>query len=63
MGLGFFMERDVRADMETGRLIRVLEDWTPPRTGLSLYYPGRRNPSAALRAFIDLARTLSAKST
>ena len=63
MGLGFFMERDVRADMETGRLIRVLEDWTPPRTGLSLYYPGRRNPSAALTAFIDLARTLSAKST
>lgn len=63
MGLGFFMERDVRADIETGRLIRVLEDWTPPRTGLSLYYPGRRNPSAALRAFIDLARTLSAKST
>lgn len=63
MGLGFFMERDVRADMETGRLIRVLKDWTPPRTGLSLYYPGRRNPSAALRAFIDLARTLSAKST
>ena len=63
MGLGFFMERDARADIETGRLIRVLEDWTPPRTGLSLYYPGRRNPSAALRAFIDLARTLSAKST
>lgn len=49
IGLGFFMEPDVRADMEAGHLIRVLEDWTPPRTGLSLYYPGRRNPSAALR--------------
>ena len=62
IGLGFFMEQDVRADMESGHLVRVLEDWTPPRTGLSLYYPGRRNPSAALRAFIDLARDLSAKS-
>jgi len=62
IGLGFFMEPDVRADMEAGHLMRVLEDWTPPRPGLSLYYPGRRNPSAALRAFIHLARDLSAKS-
>lgn len=62
IGLGFFMEQDVWGDMETGRLVRVLADWTPPRPGLSLYYPGRRNPSAALRAFIDLARDLSRRS-
>ena len=61
-GLGFFMERDVRADIEAGRLVRVLEDWTPPFGGLCLYYPGRRNPSAALKAFIGLARELAAKS-
>ena len=62
VGLGFFMEQDVRADIEAGRLVRVLKDWTPPFAGLSLYYPGRRNPSAALKAFIGLARELSAKS-
>jgi DNA-binding transcriptional LysR family regulator len=62
VGLGFFMERDVRADIEAGRLVRVLEDWTPPFGGLCLYYPGRRNPSAALKAFIGLARELAAKS-
>ena len=61
IGLGFFMEQDVCADMETGHLVRVLEDWTPPCPGLCLYYPGRRNPSAALKAFIGLARDLSAK--
>jgi len=61
IGLGFFMEQDVRTDIEAGRLVRVLEDWTPPFGGLCLYYPGRRNPSAALRAFIDLARELSGK--
>ncbi len=61
IGLGFFMEQDVRADIEAGRLIRVLEDWTPPFGGLCLYYPGRRNPSAALKAFIGLARELGAK--
>lgn len=32
------------------------------RLSLCLYYPGRRNPSAALKAFIGLARELSAKS-
>jgi len=59
IGLGFFMEQDVRADIEAERLVRVLEDWTPPSSGLCLYYPGRRNASAALKAFIGLARELS----
>jgi DNA-binding transcriptional LysR family regulator len=58
LGLGFLMEQDVQDDLESGRLIRVLEDWTPPFGGLCLYYPGRRNPSAAFRAFLDLARDL-----
>jgi DNA-binding transcriptional LysR family regulator len=59
IGLGFFMEQDVRADIEAGSLVRVLEDWTPPFGGLCLYYPGRRNQSAALKAFIALAREVS----
>jgi DNA-binding transcriptional LysR family regulator len=61
IGLGFFMEQNVLADIEAGHLVRVLEDWTPPFGGLCLYYPGRRNPSAALKAIIGLARELSAK--
>ncbi len=61
VGIGFFMEQDVRADIEAGRLHRVLADWTPARAGLCLYYPGRRNPSAALNAFIRLARELGAR--
>jgi DNA-binding transcriptional LysR family regulator len=60
LGLGFLMEQDVHDDLKSGRLIRVLEDWTPPFGGLCLYYPGRRNPSAAFRAFLDLARELCA---
>ncbi|MFC3126098.1 LysR family transcriptional regulator [Pseudoroseomonas globiformis] len=62
IGLGFFMEPDVRADIVAGRLLRVLEDWTPALPGLCLYYPGRRNPSAALKAFIGLARELGTNS-
>jgi DNA-binding transcriptional LysR family regulator len=56
IGLGFFMEEDVRAEIEAGQFVRVLEDWTPPRDHLCLYYPNRRNPSAAVKAFIALAR-------
>ena len=60
VGIGFFMESDVRDDIAAGRLVRVLEDWTPPLAPLCLYYPGRKNPSAAFRAFVDLARDITA---
>lgn len=59
VGIGFFMESDVRGDVEAGRLVRVLERWTPPLPPLCLYYPSRRNPPAAFKVFVDLARELS----
>lgn len=61
-GLALAMESDVRDDIEAGRLVRVLEDWMPPLSPLSLYYPSRRNPTAAFRAFIDFARRQSGAS-
>lgn len=60
VGIGYFMEADVRDDIAEGRLVRILEDWTPPLAPLCLYYPNRRNPSAAFQAFIALARDLAA---
>ena len=36
-----------------GQLKRVLADWSPILPGLFLYYPNRRLPRPALRAFID----------
>lgn len=58
VGVGLFLEQDVRDDLAAGRLTRVLDDWTPPLADLCLYYPGRRNQSAALKAFVGLAREL-----
>lgn len=55
-GIGFFIAQDVAEDIATGRLVRLLEDWTPPRPGFSLYYPGRRNPSAGFTAFLTMVR-------
>jgi DNA-binding transcriptional LysR family regulator len=63
VGIGFFMESDIRDDIEAGRLVQVLEDWTPPLAPLCLYYPNRRNPSAAFQAFTRLARGLAATAT
>lgn len=36
-----------------GRLVRVLEDWCPPKPGYHLYYPSRRQPTAAFSLLID----------
>lgn len=55
-GIGFLFEQDVSADIESGQLVRLLEDWTPPFPGLCLYYPSRRHPSAGLAAFLAMAR-------
>lgn len=60
VGIGYLMETDVREDIAAGRLVRILEDWTPPLVPLCLYYYNRRNSSAAFQAFIALARDFTA---
>ena len=59
LGIGFFFEQDVIKDIEEGMLVRLLEDWTPPLTGLCQSYPARRHPSAGLSAFLSLARAMA----
>jgi DNA-binding transcriptional LysR family regulator len=61
VGVGLLLEQNVRDDMAAGRLTRVLDYWTPPLADLCLYHPGRRNPSAALKAFVGLTRALGKK--
>jgi DNA-binding transcriptional LysR family regulator len=55
-GLAYLTESLVAEDITAGRLVQVLDDWTPSYPGLSLYYPGRRHLPAKLRAFVDLIR-------
>ncbi|MBZ9934772.1 LysR family transcriptional regulator [Mesorhizobium sp. BR1-1-16] len=56
-GLAYVTERSAREDLRSGRLQRVLGDWTPAFPGLCLYYPRQRLPSAGLAAFIAHARS------
>ncbi len=55
-GLACVLEDHAEADVATGRLVRVLEDWCPPFPGYHLYYPSRRQPSAAFALLVEALR-------
>jgi DNA-binding transcriptional LysR family regulator len=56
VGLAYIVEEQVAPLLRAGALSRVLEDWCPPFPGFFLYYPGRRQVSPALAAFIGAIR-------
>src|SRR6266550_814027 len=56
VGLAYLIEDQVTSLLRAGALSRVLEDWCSPFPGFFLYYPGRRQVSPALAAFIDAIR-------
>ena len=56
LGLGFVMEDQVVDHIAEGRLVQVLEDWSPPFPGYHLYYPSRRQPTPAFTVLIEALR-------
>ncbi|MGV1792213.1 LysR family transcriptional regulator [Rhizobium sp. A37_96] len=62
-GLAYISEASVADHMAAGNLISVLEDWSPPYPGLSLYFAQRRQMPARLRALIELIREQNASRT
>lgn len=54
-GYAYFYDRYVQDYLADGRLIRVLEDWSPQRS-LSLYYFSRSAMPQKLRVFIDFLK-------
>jgi DNA-binding transcriptional LysR family regulator len=55
-GLGFVLEDQVAQQLAGGRVIRELEDSCPRFAGYHLYYPSRREPSAAFALLVEARR-------
>jgi DNA-binding transcriptional LysR family regulator len=57
-GLGIALTTEALAEpfLRSGQLVRVLKDCSPSFEGYYVYYPGRRQVPAGLRAFIDMIR-------
>lgn len=56
-GLTYQFEKYVERELASGALVRVLESWSPGVEPPFLYYSRQRYLPAALRAFVDFART------
>ena len=55
-GLAYVPEDLALPHIAAGHLKRALEDWSPPWPGYHLYYPSRRQPSAAFTLIVDALR-------
>lgn len=56
VGLACLPDDHVAAHLADGTLVPVLEDWCPPFAGYHLYYPSRRQPSAAFALLVEALR-------
>jgi len=56
VGLAYLPEGMAESHVAKGRLTRVLEDWCPPFSGYHLFYPSRRQSSAAFSLVVETLR-------
>ncbi|CAB3919453.1 LysR family transcriptional regulator [Achromobacter mucicolens] len=56
LGLSLLPEDELMPYLESGQLVRVLEDWCPSFEGYHLYYPSRRQPSPAFSLVVAALR-------
>jgi DNA-binding transcriptional LysR family regulator len=56
LGLAYVPEGMVQPHLDKGRLKRVLADWCQPYSGYHLFYPSRRQSSAAFILVVDALR-------
>jgi DNA-binding transcriptional LysR family regulator len=53
LGVASLPETQVSDDIRSGRLVRVLKEWAPPRLPAFIVYPSRRNLAPRTRVVID----------
>jgi DNA-binding transcriptional LysR family regulator len=55
-GLAYIPEKMAEPYLARGRLKRVLVEWCQPYAGYHLFYPSRRQSSAAFNLVVDALR-------
>lgn len=60
-GIGYIPESLVSEHIAAGRLVQVLDDWSPLFAGFFLYYPSRRQASPAFSVVADALRYREAR--
>jgi DNA-binding transcriptional LysR family regulator len=55
-GVGYLPLDLVQRHLDKGKLVQLLPDWTPPFAGYHLYYPSRRQPTAAFTVLLETLR-------
>jgi DNA-binding transcriptional LysR family regulator len=56
LGISLLPEDELMAHIDSGRLVRVLQDWCPKFAGYHLYYPSKRQPSPAFSLVVKALR-------
>ena len=56
LGISLLPEDELVSHIESGRLVRVLQDWCPKFAGYHLYYPSKRQPSPAFSLVVKALR-------
>ena len=56
LGVIHLFEEWLRPELDSGKLVPILEPWWEKFSGPFLYYPGRRLMPAPLRAFVDFIK-------
>jgi DNA-binding transcriptional LysR family regulator len=55
-GIAYLPEDMVEPHIRSGKLVVVLDDWSPMFDGYFIYYPGSRQNSAAFKVIVDALR-------
>lgn len=55
-GIGYVTSDYATAEIHDGRLVQVLEDWSPEFSGYHLYYPSRRQTTPAFDVIMNALR-------
>lgn len=56
IGIAWVPDYLIAEHLVSGRLVRLLAEWSPSFPGLCLYYPANRHPPTALRLFAQAVR-------